>query len=171
MLKSISCLVSGQEWFTFQLSPNLTSSLNKLEDPPNLPNLGVGVKAIKDPGDRESPNARAGQAHSLRVMWLGPITDAEQMPTCSCWTWPTIGHTGSTWGALIRPLHLSPREAKAWGSQERQHSSRFHSIPSLARLENGVMIKLPVFSSYSVIAHTQWLVLSRLTNLTSNALM
>lgn len=42
-----TCLNLFPVWFTFQLSPNLNSSLNKLEDPPNLPNLGVGSKPSK----------------------------------------------------------------------------------------------------------------------------
>ncbi|RXN31082.1 hypothetical protein ROHU_017318 [Labeo rohita] len=48
-----------------------------------------------------------------------------------------------------------------------------YSIPfrSLARLEDGGMIKPPFFSSYSVITHTQRVFVSRLTNLTLNALM
>ncbi len=150
--------------------PNLTASLTKLGNPPNLLNLGVGLKPSKP---LASPNARAGQTHSLRVMWLGPITDAEQMPTCSRWTWPTDGHPGSPWDALIRPLHLSPPEMKGRGSQVQQNSSRFHTIPSHPESGQvgGWRHDLPFFCSYSVITHMQRVFVSRLTNLTLNAII
>lgn len=98
---------------------------------PDKPDLGVGSKSSKPPETgrvlkEASEQIWAGQARSLRIMCLGPITDTEQMPTCSRWTWTISGHPGSPWGALIRPFHLSLGVAKGGRGQEREHSSKFH---------------------------------------------